>query len=140
MIVLDTNVVSELMKPQPFANVLKWVATQELTECCIASLTQAEILHGIKLLAPGRRRRAIEIAAETMFKEEFAGRILPFDSAAARSYADLVTERRRVGRPIAQFDAQLAAIVRATGVTLATRNVKDFEHCGIGVVDPWAAP
>jgi predicted nucleic acid-binding protein len=72
------------------------------------------------------------------FKEEFAGRILAFDSDAARSYAELVSERRRRGRPISQFDAQIAAIVRAAGVTLATHNVKDFEHCGIEIIDPWA--
>jgi hypothetical protein len=72
-----------------------------------------------------------------MFATDFAGRILAFDSSAAQSYAELVSDRRRRGRPISQFDAQIAAIARVAGATLATRNVRDFEHCGIGVVDPW---
>jgi predicted nucleic acid-binding protein len=137
MIVLDTNVVSELMKPQPSPIVLQWIASRDRADFCTTSLSQAEILHGVRLLPSGRRRRAIEVAAEAMFKVEFAGRILAFDSDAARSYAELVSERRRRSRPISQFDAQIAAIARAAGVTLATHNVKDFDHCGIGIVDPW---
>jgi len=138
MIVLDTNVVSELMKPSPSPIVLRWIASWDRTHFHTTSLTQAEILHGVRLLPSGRRRRAIEAAAEAMFKEDFVGRILAFDSDAARSYADLVSEQRRRGRPISQFDAQIAAIARTAGATLATHNVKGFEHCGIGIVDPWA--
>ena len=137
MIVLDTNVVSELMEASPSPTVLQWMGRQVRTNCYTTSVTQAEILHGVLLLAAGQRRRAIEGAADAMFKEDFAGRILPFDTHAARHYAELVRERRRRGRPISQFDAQIGAIVRATGATLATRNVKDFEHCGVDVVDPW---
>jgi predicted nucleic acid-binding protein len=137
MIVLDTNVVSELMKPLPSPIVLQWVASRERADFYTTSVTQAEILHGVRSLSSGRRRRAIEAAAEAMFQEDFAGRILAFDSNAARSYADLVSERQRRGRPMSQFDAQIAAITRVTGATLATHNVKDFEHCGIGIVDPW---
>lgn len=101
-------------------------------------ITQAEILHGVRSLPAGRRRKAVATAADAMFREEFAGRIRPFDSAAAHAYAELVTDRRRLGRPIAQFDAQIAAIVRVAGATLATRNVKDFERCGLEVIDPWS--
>ena len=137
MIVLDTNVVSELMKAKPSPAVLAWIARGDSSGYCTTSITQAEILHGVMLLPASRRRRAIESAAEAMFATDFAGRILAFDSSAARSYAELVSDRRRRARPISQFDAQIAAIARVAGATLATRNVRDFEHCGIGVVDPW---
>jgi hypothetical protein len=138
VIVLDTNVVSELMKPLPSPKVLEWMASLDRLIVYTTSVTQAEVLNGVPSLPAGRRRRAIESAAEAMFKEDFGGRILAFDSHAARPYAQLVNDRQRRGRPISQFDAQIAAIARAAGATLATRNVKDFEHCGIGVVDPWA--
>ncbi len=137
MIVLDTNVVSELMKAKPSPAVLAWIARGDSSGYCTTSITQAEILHGVMLLPASRRRRAIESAAEAMFATDFAGRILAFDSSAARSYAELVSDRRRRARPISQFDAQIAAIARVAGATLATRNVRDFEHCGIGDVDPW---
>ncbi len=137
MIILDTNVVSELMKAKPSQSVLAWIARGDSSGYCTTSITQAEILHGVMLLPAGRRRRAIESAAEAMFATDFAGRILSFDSPAARSYAELVSDRRRRGRPISQFDAQIASIARVAGATLATHNVRDFEHCGIGVVDPW---
>ena len=138
MIVLDTNVVSELMKPEPSAVVLAWVGSRDGLELHTTSVTQAEIFDGVLQLPAGRRRRTIEAAAEAMFKEDFAGRILSFDSRAACPYADLVAERRRRGRPISQFDAQIAAISRAASATLATRNLKDFEYCGIQVFNPWA--
>lgn len=137
MIVLDTNVVSELMKADPAAAVAQWIGRGDSDAFATTSITEAEILYGVQLLPPGRRRKATEKAAEAMFAEDFAGRILPFDSRAARAYAGIVTERARRGRPISQSDGQIAAIVRSTGSVLATRNVRDFEHCGIGVVDPW---
>jgi predicted nucleic acid-binding protein len=137
MIVLDTNVISELMKPRPLSTVLSWIARGHSGGYWTTSVTQAEILHGVMLLPAGRRRHEIEVAAHAMFATEFAGRILAFDSAAAQSYAEIVSDRRQRGRPISQFDAQIAAVVRAAGATLATHNVRDFEHCGIGVVDPW---
>jgi predicted nucleic acid-binding protein len=101
------------------------------------SITQAEILHGILLLPAGKRRNRLEEAANTMFAEDFVGRIAPFDTDAARFYARIAAERHRRGRSISQFDAQIAAIARSTGATLATRNVADFDHCGIDVVNPW---
>jgi toxin FitB len=139
MIVLDTNVVSELMKPVPADRVVKWIASQTATSLYTTSVTQAEVLHGILLLASGRRRKAFEEAAAAMFDEDFAGRILPFGSDAAPFYAEIAAERRRRGRPISQFDAQIAAISRARGAGLATRNVSDFDHCKIDVVDPWSS-
>ena len=139
MIVLDTNLLSELMKPAPAESVMRWVAAQPATSLYTTSITQAEILHGVMLLPSGRRRNAIEIAAEAMFKEDFGGRILPFASDAARPYARIAAERRRAGRPISQFDAQIAAIAHSTGAAIATRNVTDFEGCGVTVIDPWEA-
>ncbi len=136
-IVLHTNVLSELMKPLPFERVVRWVSSRPLSDLHITSITEAEVLHGIKLLPPGRRREAIQSAAEAMFESDFAGRILPFDSLAARAYATIAAKRRAVGRPISQFDAQIAAIAMASRASVATRNINDFEGCGIKVVNPW---
>lgn len=137
MIILDTNVVSELMKPLPAERVSHWVAQEPAGNLCTTSITQAEILHGVLLLVPGRKRKALEAAVEAMFEQEFAGRVLAFDSDAARAYATIAVERRHAGRPISQFDAQIAAIARCTGAVLATRNAADFDHCGFKVVNPW---
>lgn len=137
MIVLDTNVLSELMRPDPNETVLEWVAAHPRLGLFTTSITQAEILHGVLLLPQGRRRTAIEAAARAMFEEDFAGRVLPFGSHDAAAYARIAVQRKRSGRPIAQLDAQIAAIARCTGATIATRNVTDFEGCGVDLVDPW---
>ena len=137
MIVLDTNVLSEIMKAKPDLGVTGWMAAQAATDLYTTSITQAEILHGVMLLTPGRRRRALEAAATSMFEEEFAGRILGFGSDAASFYARIVSDRRRAGRPISHFDAQIAAIARLARAAIATRNTADFEGCGVAVVDPW---
>jgi predicted nucleic acid-binding protein len=137
MIVLDTNVVSELMKPRPAESVVQWLATLPTTSVYTTSITQAEILHGLLLLPLGRRRDGLEQAATAMFREDFAGRILGFSSDAALPYALIASERRRAGRPISHFDAQIAAIARTTGAALATRNVPDFDGCGLKLIDPW---
>lgn len=139
MIILDTNVVSELMRPSPSEAVVRWVAAQPVSSFYITSIAQAEILHGILLLPPGRKRRAIQEAAESLFAVEFRGRVLPFDGDAARAYARIAAERRGAGRPISQFDAQIAAIASVTKAALATRNTADFEGCGVKVVNPWTA-
>lgn len=137
MIVLDTNVLSELMRPAPAERVIRWVAAQPATALYTTSIAQAEVLHGILLLPAGRRRNALQTATEAIFSEDFAGRVLPFGSEAAHSYASIATERRRAGRPISHFDAQIAAISRSAGAAIATRNVLDFAGCGIEVVNPW---
>lgn len=139
MIVLDTNVLSELMKPAPAASVARWMAEQPATSLYTTSVTQAEILHGILLLPAGKRRNALEAAAQSMFSEDFGGRILAFGADAARPYAQIAVERRRAGRPISHFDAQIAAIARSAGAALATRNVADYEGCGVKVLNPWEA-
>jgi predicted nucleic acid-binding protein len=137
VIVLDTNVVSELMKPSPHAGVSGWIAAQPTSSLYTTAITQAEILHGIGLLPSGKRRTALEEAAEAMFEQEFGGRILPFGTDAARPYARIAVQRRRAGRPISQFDAQIAAIALATGAAIATRDVAGYAGCNVQVIDPW---
>jgi toxin FitB len=139
MIVLDTNVISELMRPAPEARVEHWLAAQPTASVFTTTITQAEILYGVALLPEGQRKTELEEAVLEMFREELAERVLPFDAAAARAYATIAADRRRAGRPISQFDAQIAAICRSRGATLATRNMADFDGCGIAKVDPWAA-
>ena len=139
MIILDTNVLSELMKPTPTARVVAWIAGQPAQSLFTTSITQAEILYGVMILPAGRRRQAVEAAAEAMFREEFAGRVLSFGSDAALPYARIATKRRRAGRPISQSDAQIAAIAFCSGATIGTRNVPDFEICGVDLVNPWDA-
>ena len=138
MILLDTNVVSELMRAAPAEPVLLWLSRQRTTALYTTAITEAEILHGVRLLPAGKRRNAVAAAADAMFREDFAGRVLPFGSDAARAYAHIAAERRRHGRPISHFDAQIAAIAEASGAELATRNTGDFDRCGVKLVDPWA--
>jgi predicted nucleic acid-binding protein len=137
MIILDTDVLSELMKAAPAPIVVDWTDAQPAASLYTTSITQAEILHGILILSPGKRRSGLEAAATAMFAEDFGGRILGFDAGAAWPYALIASGRRRAGRPISHFDAQIAAIARATGAILATRNLADFEGCGLNLVDPW---
>ena len=139
MIILDTNVLSEVLKPSPAAVVLEWLATQPARELFTTAITQAEILYGIELLPKGKRRGGLEAAINAMFDEDFGGRILPFDSEAARVFPQIAAARRSLGRPIAQLDAQIAAVARSRGAAIATRNAGDFQHCGVPLVDPWGA-
>lgn len=137
MIVLDTNVISELMRAQPEVQVLNWFAAQPAASLFTTTLTQAEIFYGLALLPEGRRRDDLIGAARPIFEHELAGRILSFDSDAAMTYPEIAARRRRAGHPIAQIDGQIAAIVASRGARLATRNVRDFVDCGIVVLDPW---
>jgi toxin FitB len=137
VIVLDTNVLSELMRPTPSPAVLRWMSTLPASGLFTTSVTQAELLVGARLLPSGRRRSTLQQLMAAMFDEDFAGRVLAFDQAAVPLYVEIVVDRRATGRPISQFDAQIAAIARASGARLATRNVSDFDGCGVGVVNPW---
>jgi hypothetical protein len=125
------------MKTDPNAAVLAWIDGQPTTRHYTTSITQAEILYGVLTLPAGRRRTRLHAAALAMFEEDFAGRVLGFGSDAARWYAEIAADRRRAGRPIAHFDAQIAAIARTAGAVVATRNVADFEGCGVPLVNPW---
>lgn len=137
MIILDTKVISELMRPKSSAQVANWIAQQPGTELFTTSITEAEIFYGIELLGRSKRREGLLAAAEAMFSEDFAGRVFVFDSDAARVFAKIAAARRGLGRPISHADAQIAALAQVRGAKLATRNVDDFEGCGIEVVDPW---
>ena len=134
---LDTNVLSELLRARPEPAVLAWFAVQAPDSLVVSAVTQAEMLLGARLLPAGQRRQQLQQALEAMFREDFSGRVLPFDTAAAADYADVVHARRDAGRPISQFDAQIAAIALCRGAGLATRNVADFEGCGLVVDNPW---
>ena len=137
-VVLDTNVISELMRPEPHPAVLAWVAAQPRTTLYTTGISQAEILFGIAVLTKGRRRTALAAAAEAMFAEDLADRILPFDSAAAAHYATIVVARREMGHPIEAFDALIAATALAAGADVATRDTAGFDGCGLTLIDPWA--
>ena len=140
MILLDTNILSELMRAAPEAAVEQWLADQPAASVFISAITEAELRYGVALMPPGKRRSALAAEIENMLGEDFSGRILPFDSPAAVAFAEIAAERRQTGRPISQADAQIAAIARSRGAALATRNVPDFEGCGVEIVDPWGAP
>ena len=137
MTILDTNVLSELMRPIPSSRVVAWVAKQPTTELFTTSITEAEIFYGIELLTRGKRREGLLAAAEAVFAEDLAGRIFGFDSDAARVFSKFAAHRRTLGRPISHADAQIAAISQMRGAKLASGNVADFADCGLDLVDPW---
>jgi predicted nucleic acid-binding protein len=137
MIILDTNVVSELLRPDPARQVERWLSEQDGATVYFTTVSEAELCHGVALLPAGKRRTALAQAIEGMLEEDFRDRILPFDRAAARAYAAIAAEHRAAGRPISQFDCQIAAIARARGAAVATRNTGDYDGCGIPVIDPW---
>jgi predicted nucleic acid-binding protein len=139
MIVLDTNVLSELMRRRPAARVVRWVDEQDPSALEITAVTVAELLYGVARLADGARKTELAAAVDALVREDFSNRVLPFDTAAAEHYADLVAERERQGRPVSVSDGQIAAICRSRGATLATRNVRDFDATGIRVFDPFSA-
>ena len=138
MIILDTNVVSELMRPAPDATVMDWVAGQEATNLYLSTVSEAELRYGVEILPSGARRERLLDEMEGMLNEDFAGRILPFDSAAAQVYAAIAASRRAAGRPINHADCQIAAIALSRGASVATKDIDDFERCGIDVIKPWS--
>jgi predicted nucleic acid-binding protein len=137
MIVLDTNVLWETLRDKPADAVRRWMQTQVPMSLFTTTICEAEMFYGLALMPAGRRRAALERVVAGMFAEDFLDRILSFDSAAARSFAQVAAERRRSGRPISEFDAQIAAIAHSRGAAVATRNVRDFADCGIEVISPW---
>ena len=137
MIVLDTNVVSELLRARPDANVLVWFSAQTPARLHVTCITQAEMLLGVALLPAGKRREYLQQSMQTFFEVDFVSRDLPFDRDAAAAYADITASRRAAGRPITILDAQIAAICITAGASLATRNTRDFEDCGLHLINPW---
>ena len=137
MIILDTNVISELARQIPDTGVLAWLDSLEISEVATTAVTAAELRYGVARLPDGHRKRELTVVIRGILAEDFYGRVLPFDERASVRYADVVTGRERIGRPIGVADAQIAAICRDSGATLATRNTADFEETGIELVDPW---
>ena len=137
MIILDTNVVSELMRSAPEPRVLRWLGSQAAEDLHVTAVTMAEILYGIDLISGGRRRDVVRGGAEKMFEEVFADRILTFEDRAAHAFSQIASSRRRQGKPMSEFDAQIAAITRVHAATLATRNPYVFEGCWVRLVNPW---
>jgi predicted nucleic acid-binding protein len=136
MIIVDTNVISELMRPQPDAAVSAWVDTHPAGELCTTAVTVAEVRYGLERLPAGRRQQELRRTADGIFAA-FRERILPFDVSAAADYALIAADRDRSGQPINGFDAQIAAVCRVHGAPLATRNTKDFRDLGVALIDPW---
>lgn len=137
MILLDTNVLSELMRAKPDPQVLAWVDAQPASELVICSITVAEILYGIARMPDGKRKQGLLDLASAMFDEDFAGNILPFDADAAVHYAELAAESEARGRAVEMADVQIAAIGRLHDAVIATRNIRHFEPLGVELVDPW---
>ena len=138
MIVLDTNVVSELTRASPAPRVLAWLDRQDIHSLFVTVVTEAEIRTSIALLLTGWRRDGLAAAADRTFDELFSSRVLPFDAAAARAYAEIVASRRDACCPISQADCQIAAIARSRGMAVVTRDAEGFSGCGIDVIDPWS--
>ena len=140
MILLDTNVLSEFMRLRPDAQLVAWLDAQVVEHVWVCAVTRAEIELGIALMPDGQRKQGLQLAASSMFINEFGGRCLAFDEQSALRYAAIVASRIRLGRPISVEDAQIAAIALVHGLQLATRNERDFELIdGLAVVNPWSA-
>lgn len=139
MIILDTNVVSELMRPEPAPQVAEWVRRRDRRELRMTSITLAEIRYGIARLPDSRRKQTLLDTANDTFRS-FDEQILPVDTAAAEQYALIASARERAGKPMAGFDALVAAVCRSQGAALATRNLPDFEGTGVEIIDPWIMP
>jgi len=139
MIIIDTNVISELLRPNPEPAVEAWLCAQDGLSIYLTATCEAELRYGVAIMTNGKRRNALAAAVDSIIREDMTGRILPSDSAAAHAYATIAATRRTAGRPIAQADCQIAAIALAHGAPVATRNTPDFENCGVDLINPWTA-
>jgi len=139
MIIIDTNVISELLRLNPEPAVEAWLGAQDGLSIYLTAISEAELRYGVAIMSNGKRRDGLAIAIDRILRDDMAGRILPFDSAAARAYATIAATRRSAGNPIAQADCQIAAIAHAQGAPVATRNTPDFKDCGIDLINPWTA-
>jgi len=137
MIILDTNVVSEMMKAAPAPNVVAWLNSQDASLLFLTSVTIGEIRYGLRVLPQGKRRHSLEEGFERILAEAFPGRILAFDEAAAHRYGEIMGRRKEIGRPLAILDGQIASVAWSNGCSVATRNVQDFIECGVEVVNPF---
>ncbi len=137
MIIVDTNVISELMRTAPAKQVEQWLSEQDGASIYITAITEAELRFGVAILPTGKRQTYLANLVESILEEDFHDRILPFDRKAAIAFASIAAERRSVGRPVSQCDGQIAAIARSLSASVATRNVADYEGCGVEILNPW---
>ena len=137
MFVLDTNILSAIMSATPAPEVAAWISGQPEDALFATTICQAEILSGLAVMPEGRRRLALETAAQAIFTDDFGGRVLPFDTAAAAAYAEMFARRRKTGRATAPLDLMIAAVARANGAGVVTRDIGGFEDCGVPLIDPW---
>ncbi len=137
MIVLDTNVLSELIRQEPNETVMSWIDSLEAETVATTAVTAAELLYGVARLPAGKRKDRLSESVHALLEEDLGDRVQPFDRAAATHYSELVSAQEQKGQPISVADAQIAAICRKLGATLATRNTRDFNDTGIDVIDPW---
>jgi hypothetical protein len=137
MIVLDTNVLSEILRPAPEPKVMAWLDKQSRASLFTTAVTRGEMFYGVRVLPAGQRRQSLWDAMVAIFNEDFAGQVLNFDSDAADAYAEIAASRKSNGKPTSQFDAMIVATARSRGAGLATRNGKDFVDCGVDIIDPW---
>ncbi|WP_227997733.1 type II toxin-antitoxin system VapC family toxin [Nocardia australiensis] len=137
MIILDTNVLSELLRPQPNPNVTAWVDSLPTDELATTAVCAAELWYGAARLRDGRQKSDLAYVIDGMINKDLRGRIEVFDVHAAAQYALIMADREQIGRPISIFDGQIAAICHTRNAVLATRNTKDFEKTGIDLVNPW---
>ena len=137
MIVLDTNVISELFRPEPDPKVMAWVRRLPGDALFTTAVTRGELLFGLYCMPDGRRKADLQQKLTLLFEQELAGHVLAYDGEAADAHARSAAARRVQGRPTGMFDAMIAGIARSRGARLATRNTRDFEGCGIELVDPW---
>lgn len=137
MILVDTNIISELMRAEPEPAVLAWIDRAPRNTLYTSVIVQAEIIYGVQCLPAGRRREGLDAQAAAIFAIEFAGRILPVTEAVAAHYASIAAQRRQAGRSFGLFDTLIAATARSAGAAVASRNTKDFKDCGVDVINPW---
>lgn len=138
MIIIDTNVISEAMKPRPFQPVISWLNAQETTSLFLSAITVGEIEFGLCTMPSGKRRTSLQEKFESIVSEAFVNRILVFDESAARVYGQLMAERRKLGKPLSIPDGQIASTARIRGFAVATRNSRDFADSGIQVINPFS--
>lgn len=137
MILLDTNVISEMMRFHPDPRVESWFAEQTAENLFLSAVSEAELRYGVLILPVGRRRDRLSTVIDDVLHEDFVGRVLPFDSQSARIYAEIAAGRYAAGLQIDFADCQIAAIARSRKAAVATRDAKDFESCGVKIIDPW---
>lgn len=137
MIILDTNVISELLRPVPEARVVDWLGRMDGSTIYLTTITEAELRYGVAIMATGKRRDGLVRMIHQIMREDFAGRVLPFDSPSAVAFAGIAATRRAAGRELAHADGQIAAIASVWSATVATRNTADFMGCGIDIINPW---